>query len=40
MYLLTQPASKCPESMMNKHSRLVHPDAESVKPELNRRKLR
>lgn len=37
-YSSIQPASKCLESMMNEHFRLVHPDAMSLKPEIKRRK--
>ena len=37
-YSSIQPASKRLESMMNKHFRLVHPNAKSLKPKIKRRK--
>ena len=38
-YSSIQAASKRPESMMNQHFPLVHPDAKSLKPEIKTRKL-
>ena len=39
IYLPIQPAFNRLENMMNKHFRMVHPDAKSLKPEIKEKNL-